>query len=157
MDTIRNWAFSICCASLAGGILNFLLPKNDLQKTFKTVFCVFFLSIILSPLSEINFSKISFSGFEAEDFENEFAENDFNLFSVEYIENELISSTKRILEDEQLIAEDITAKVNISEEGNININEFVLILKKSEKADSVAEKIYLETGIEPEIRILEEE
>lgn len=157
MDTIRNWAFSICCAALAGGILNFLLPKNDLQKTFKTVFCVFFLCIILSPLSEINFSKISFSGFGEEDFENEFMENDFNLFSVEYIENELISSTKRILEEEQLIAEDITAKVNISEEGNININEFVLILKKSEKADSVAEKIYLETGIEPEIRILEED
>ena len=157
MDTVRNWAFSICCASLVGGILNFLLPKNDLQKTFKTVFCVFLLCIILTPISEINLNKISFSGFETENFENEFTENDFTLFSAEYIENELILSAKRILEEEQLIAEDIIAKVNISEEGNININEFVLIFKKTEKSDSVAERIHSETGIEPEIRILKEE
>ena len=159
MDTIRNWAFSICCASLAGGILNFFLPKNDLQKTFKTVFCVFLLCIVLTPISEINFNKLSFSGSVINDLdiEKEFEENDFALFSAEYIENELILSAKRILEEEQLIAEDILAKVNISEEGNININEFVLSLKSSEKADSVAENIYLETGIEPELRILEEE
>ena len=157
METVRNWAFSICCASVIGGILNLILPKNDLQKTFKTVFCVFFLCIILSPLSEIDFNKIPFSNFNSEKFENEFAENDFNLFSAEYIENELILSAEKILEEEQLIAEDIIAKVNISEEGNINIDEFVLILKDFEKAHLVSEKIYLETGIEPKISILEED
>ena len=68
-----------------------------------------------------------------------------------------ILSAKKILEGEQLIAEDIIAKVNISEEGNINIDEFVLILKDFEKAHLVAEKIYSETGIEPKISILEED
>jgi len=152
MEEIKNWAFSVCCASIAGGILNLLLPEGNVQKIYKTVFCVFFLCIIFSPLSEIKTVKIDFS--ENENFpEENFHENEFMQNSAEYIQNELVKSVNEILSEENLSAEDISVNVNISEEGSIDINKFALTFENFEDADSFSEKIYQKTGIKPEIII----
>ena len=98
MEEIKTWAFSICCASVAGGILNLLLPEGNVQKTYKTVFCIFFLCIIISPLSEINFSKTDFLKNKNNSFsEEKISENEFIKNSSAYIEEEIINSVNEIL------------------------------------------------------------
>ena len=58
------------------------------------------------------------------------------------------------LKNENIICDDIFVKVNISEDGSININKFVLTFKQLENADRLAEKIGRISGITPEILIL---
>ena len=153
MEILKNWAFSICCASIAGGILNMLLPKGGAQTTYKTVFCVFFLCVVISPLSDIRFPDIDI--FKPEITENKI-ENTFSETSEKYLENEIIASVEEILKNENAIYDDIFVKVNISEDGSININKFVLTFKQLENADQLAEKIGRISGITPEILILGE-
>jgi hypothetical protein len=150
METVKNWAFSICCASIAGGILNMLLPKGGAQATYKTVFCVFFLCVMIAPLSDMNFRV--FDILEPKIIEED-SENIFSNSSMEYLENEIVASVKEILKDENIICEDISVKVNISENGSINITKFTLTLDNSESADNLAEKIGRILGINPEIVI----
>lgn len=154
MEIFKNWAFSICCASIAGGILNLLLPKGGAQATYKTVFCVFFLCVLISPLSDIHFSDSDF--FNRKITENETFENTFSETSEKYLENEIVSSVEEILKNENIICDDIFVKVNISEDGSININKFVLTFKQLENADKLADKIGSISGIVPEIIILGE-
>ena len=154
MEIFKNWAFSICCASIAGGILNLLLPKGGAQATYKTVFCVFFLCVLISPLSDIHFSDSDF--FDRKITENETFENTFSETSEKYLENEIVSSVEEILKNENIICDDIFVKVNISEDGSININKFVLTFKQLENADKLADKIGSISGIVPEIIILGE-
>lgn len=154
MEEIKTWAFSICCASVAGGILNLLLPEGNVQKTYKTVFCIFFLCIIISPLSEINFSKTDFLKNKNNSFsEEKISENEFIKNSSAYIEEEIINSVNEIFMEENLYAEEICVNVNISEEGSIDINKFALTFKNLENADSFKEKVFQKTGIKPEIII----
>ena len=130
-----------------------LLPKGGAQTTYKTVFCVFFLCVVISPLSDIRFPDIDI--FKPEITENKI-ENTFSETSEKYLENEIIASVEEILKNENVIYDDIFVKVNISEDGSININKFVLTFKQLENADQLAEKIGRISGITPEILILGE-
>ncbi len=131
-----------------------LLPKGGAQATYKTIFCVFFLCVVISPFTEIKFPGIDI--FKPDIAENETFENTFSETSEKYLENEIITSVEEILKNENVICDDIFVKVNISEDGSININKFVLTFKQLENADQLAEKIGRISGITPEILILGE-
>lgn len=50
MQSIRQWAFSVCCAMVACGLAQLLLPKSSMQRMFKLCISVFFLCCLLSPV-----------------------------------------------------------------------------------------------------------
>lgn len=157
MEIVRNWAFSICAASVCGAILNMILPEGSTQKTYKAVFCVFFLCVLISPLSEFeipDFEAITenIDKIESENIEN----NEFSENSVSIIEDAVIKDAQSILAEEGIAAKDISVKINISENGGIDINKFVLTLDSVCDLDLLKKKIFQKTGIMPEIIISEE-
>lgn len=156
MEFFKEWAFSICCALIIGGILNMILPSGNMQKIFKTVLCIFFICVVAAPITEIDFSKFRFDYSNSDILEIQADENEFNKISAEYFENEIIKATNEILKNENLQAEDIYLKINISENGSIDINKFALRLYYSENIDKLEEKIRIKTGLTPEIIISED-
>ncbi len=148
MEAVKNWAFSICAAAICGAVLNIVLPEGGAQKTYKTVLCVFFLSVLVSPLTQIeipNFLEISDIEYNYTQItENEFTENSF-----EMIEEKILTDTKNLLREKGITPKDISVKVNISESGSIDINKFVLTL--DENPFGLSQEIYQKIGITPEI------
>ncbi len=49
MSAVREWAFSLCAAMVAAGLVRMLLPKSNLEKMLRMVLSVFFLCCLLSP------------------------------------------------------------------------------------------------------------
>jgi len=49
MSAVKEWAFSLCAAMVAAGLLRMLLPKSNLEKILRMVLSVFFLCCLLSP------------------------------------------------------------------------------------------------------------
>lgn len=152
MESVKTWAFSVCCAAIVGGIMNILLPKSNLQKIYKTVFCVFFLCVILSPVLKIKTLNRNFFEFDSE-YGNDLYENKFTDNSEKYIESEIIKSSKIFLQDNGIDYKDISAKVNISDDGSININKFTLTFEKQVNSEFIGEALQQKIGVEPEILI----
>ena len=50
MSALLQWAFSLCAAMAAIGLCRMLLPHSNLEKTFRFVVSIFFLSSLLSPV-----------------------------------------------------------------------------------------------------------
>ena len=155
MESIRNWAFSLCVSTIIGSVLNIILPECQIQKTFKIVSCIFFMCAVISPLKDIDLSAAN-RYFEHEYKNNEYKTTEFSDISSEYIEKQIIDSTKKLLNDEGISAKEILVKINISENGSIDINKFVLNFGYLENPSEIAEKIHKKTGIKPEIILLGE-
>ncbi|MGI6403947.1 MAG: stage III sporulation protein AF [Oscillospiraceae bacterium] len=49
MSAVKEWAFSLCAAMVAAGLVRMLLPKSNLEKMLRMVLSVFFLCCLLSP------------------------------------------------------------------------------------------------------------
>lgn len=156
MDAIKNWAFSICCTGIICGIINILVPEGSVQKTFKTVLSTFFICSIISPVVTMDLGgTIDLSEFFS-DKEITYEEIYFTDNSAEYIEAELYEATSSFLKKNDIKSKDILIKINISENGNIDINKFVITLENKCDIAYLSEKIKDEIGIKPEIIILEE-
>lgn len=150
MTEVKNWAFSVCCSAVIGTILSMILPAGSLNKTFKTVFYVFFLCTVLSPLSEIKFSD--YIGVNKFNNNIEFNETkDINSSMAKYLENKIVSSSEEVLNNEGIFYEDIFIKINIRDNESIDINKFELTIKNPEDASKIKSLIYEKIGIEPEI------
>lgn len=155
MDAIKNWAFSVCCAAITGSIMNFILPEGNTSKTFKTVLCIFFLCVVVSPLINLNYT---FHDFKYEDRTNNDSLINDNMFldaSSEYLEKEILSETEKIILSEGIKAKDIFVKINISENGSIDINKFEIVLYECSNIDVLKEKILKEIGFAPDITFSE--
>ncbi len=151
MELFKDWAFSVCCAAVIGGIFNMMLLEGSLQKTFKIVLCVFFLCVVAAPLFKIDFSGFEIISENIYDSEIIYGKNDFTENSLEFMESEIKTSALKILEEEGISAKDISVKINISENGSIDIIKFALTLDNAENTESIVEKIYRKIGIMPEI------
>lgn len=158
METVKNWAFSVCAASICGAVLNMILPEGSAQKTYKAVFCVFFLCVLIAPLSELkipDFDSLAESVNETKT--EDMAENEFSESYISAMEKAVISDTKAVLSENGITAKDISIKINISGDGGIDINKFTLTLGSAENPGAIREKVYEKTGIMPEIIISEED
>ncbi len=129
-----------------------VLPEGSGSKIFKSVLCVFFLSVLLLPVSEVSYDILSLKD-SGTDISFDFSENrnEFIDISEEYLKKEIIKSTEEILNSQGIIPEDISIKINIQENQSIDINEFAIIVSEEQKTGELAEKILQKTGIEPEI------
>ena len=54
-------------------------------------------------------------------------------------------------EYEEIKAEDILIKINISEDGSIDITKFTLVFNEKPDIEALKQALYKKTGIEPEI------
>ncbi len=151
IEYIKNWAFSLCAASVAGSILNMLLPECSMQKTFKTVLGIFFLSSVIIPFTEVEFSDLD-KLFSADNISDEIIKSEeLEDISAEYLENKIITATEEILKSSNAYAKDIFIKINISENQSIDINKFVLTFDYLDDPEKISEEIYRKTGIKPKI------
>jgi hypothetical protein len=49
MEIIRDWAFALCAAIVAGSILRILMPQGSMRRVFSLTLSVFILCCILAP------------------------------------------------------------------------------------------------------------
>lgn len=54
MDAVKAWAISICMASLAGTVAHFLSPSGNIQRIFKVVISVFFITVMVYPVAGLS-------------------------------------------------------------------------------------------------------
>lgn len=150
IEQIREWAFAVCAAAAIGELINIIMPEGGLSKTLKSVISVFFLCTVISAFTKIDFDIADFKINENKIYESkEFEEIDS--VSEEYLEEELYKSVTEILEAEEISAKDILIKINISENGSIDINKFAIAFEQLEDPFKLEEKIYNKTGIKPNI------
>lgn len=154
MDEIKSWAFSVCTASICGAAMNIILPEGSTQKVFKSVFCVFFLCCVISPLLNMDFINGGdiLNSFEAEYEEESGLENRLYESSAAAMEEDIKTKTASILDEAGVNFSNISIKINILEGGGIEINEFS-VTAASEIPDGLKEKIGSETGLIPEVKI----
>ena len=131
-EGIKQWAFSLCAAAVAGGVIELAAPEGkdgEIKKIIKTVVCVFFLICMTAPLVDLGIEKF----FSAENTEN--IESISGLEGTEeavlriFREN-IIKETEKVLDGFEIKNAQISTKVNIGEDMSISISEINLIIDK---------------------------
>lgn len=128
MEAIRHWAFGVCAAAIACGIIRLVLPASGMQRIFNVTASVFFLSCLLSPFF---FSPPELENFswEREQMQTEVERRSAGLSeALEDTGRELASGSirleaGRVLEELGVEGGKIYVNVHDKPEGGISISE----------------------------------
>lgn len=155
MESIRNWAFAVCAAAVCGAVMNMLIPDGSEKRIFKTVLCLFMLCSILSPILSTDFSALSTEFNFGESRAQTDITNELLSLSAEEIQSAIISDTAAALREKGAAADNISAEVNISPDGSINISRFSVAISEG-NPDEIKKIVEQKTGLSPEIEYLGE-
>lgn len=129
MDEIKTIIVSLCVSAVIYGVTMILCPGGNMGKTFKTAVGIAVIATIVFSISTITSNPIKLEDFEIS------GKYDFN-YSNELKKLEIVNTCKAyIMEIFQLnnIKEtEISVLTNISDDGNIFINEIIIACQKKD-------------------------
>ena len=156
MDTVRQWAMSLCMAAVAGAAAQIILPEGSLQKVFKVAFSVFFLCCLFSPvLAEVELENIlsgEISSTETASLSEEL-ESRMNSQIIEDFSASLEDMAEKALLNIGILGAKAKADINITEDGGILINRLLVTVPQdvAGRAGEIESAIWDALSIVPEV------
>lgn len=145
MEGLKSWAFSLCCAAVAGSILSLMLPDSSLGKVCRFSIRIFLLCCLVLPLGTFGeiFLSLPQMEMETQDYTDQ-----INIVVAEQIRvntaNSLEESVEAILRQQEVPYQKIEAIVNTGKDGSISISCIRISLPPDIQEDS-PETLYRET------------
>ena len=135
MEGIRGWAASVIAAAILAGVVEFALPRGNLEKTGKVLLSLFMLVSFLSPavglITEPNQIK---SGLDEllEEYE---AQEALEQTVAQTLEREIVSSVSAFAAEEGIAVSDVEARVSVGKDNIITVSRIEIVMNGA--ADSV--------------------
>ena len=151
METIKEWAFTVCITMVGAALFSMLVPKGSMKKTVQFTISLFFLVSIVSPLIQspltLDFESLLGS------YDNQSVQANVENTANEQIKSLAAKKTEDVvlekLKEKNVQPEKIAVNVNINEDGSICINDISIFLYK----ENAQEQKNLQTFIESELEI----
>ncbi len=136
MGAVKDWALSVCMAVVAGGIAYMISPGKNLEKIYRVVLSVFFITVILSPI--VGFSLDGSSDYLS-DISNELAQHESDKIeqqSSEHLEAIITETTRAeiigILAKEEIFPKEVSLTINTDDITDILINDMTITIDKED-------------------------
>lgn len=164
MEIIVDWIKTIAATSIAGAIVYFLVPKENLEKTLRLVVSFSLILSILYPFLNGVFKKdIDFSAFvsieeielQADDKAEEYAKIYNDSLYTESI-SIIKENIEELLDSLKFKYSDIEISTDITKDNGIVINKIKIVVSDKEAEQDlshVQESIKELTGIDPEFEV----
>ena len=144
MEGLKSWAFSFCCAAVAGAMLSLLAPDSSLGRVCRFSIRVFLLCCLLLPVGR--FGEIART-IPALELQNQAAAERISQVLSEQIAKDTASSIEtqvgEILTEEGVPYQKIEAIVNTTKDGGISI-DCIRILPPQDIREDSPETLYQE-------------
>lgn len=154
MESLADWAISLCATGVAIFLCEMLLPEGSMAKIFKIAASVFFLSAILGPLLS-GFGAGTFSDLaEPYSIASDTAEKAAESVVISSFEANLEDELSSGLREEGFPISGIEVKVSLQEDGvTLVIDSVTIWLPEQGSADpaAVSETVRELSGLEPKI------
>lgn len=150
MEGIREWAAAICGTAVLCAAVSMLSPDSRQGKGLKMVLSVFFICVLLSPLSSLKGCRD-----ELEDFVSPPSSADSSLLTL--IEEQTAEAMERSvrelvawqLADMDVQIEEIAVEMDISGDGCISIGQVVVVAGDADggRLDEIERRLYERLGL----------
>lgn len=143
-DGIREWALTVCSASVFFAAVSILIPDEKYEKIINMSLTALMLLIVVSPLHGIDISNIEIDVPKQEIENSHCMEELINSQAAERISNAAERVLKQKLDEQGILTTEISVFMDISENGCISIGHVTVELDQRGVADPSAVKLMLE-------------
>ena len=135
MESVKVWAISICMASLAGTVAHFLSPSGSVQRIFKVVVSVFFITIMVYPVVGLSADNIG-DAFDGYTYYDSYVDNADEIADIvlEQSVSQIKSAVGEMLQELGIKDYEISVSTDINEDESIVISKIEIEIGEEYKA-----------------------
>lgn len=155
MSALSSLSVLICCAGVGAGMLSVLIPQRRTKRILAFVLGLFMLVLLINgvkaALGELDFGSLG----SFEEVLPTYSDSDYLDAVVQQTTETLVKAVDELLRDQQIIAEDIRLKVNISTDGRITVDRIDIYISEKDRSrkSDVRSIIYTHLAKEPNIYV----
>lgn len=154
MDSVKAWAISICMASLAGTLAHFLSPSGNIQRIFKVVISVFFITVMIYPIVGLTIEDIG-------DVTDGYTYTDSYVNNVDEIADVVLkqsvaqieSGVRDVLRTLEIDEAEITVNTDIADDDSIVISNVEITVGEEYRSEIQQIKTELSKNIDCQINV----
>lgn len=158
MESLRQWAVTVCAAAVVCTLLRHLFPDNRLGTQGKMLLPCVFLCVLLSPISE-GFSNVKLPDFTAESIPNtgELTARMHQQLTAQ-VNDTLLQMVNQALEGYGWSAKKVVTDMDIAEDGSISIGQITLYVdeRTARSATAVGQVAEKRLGYAVEVAVWQE-
>ena len=158
MESLRQWAVTVCAAAVVCTLLRHLFPDNRLGTQGKMLLPCVFLCVLLSPISE-GFSNVKFPDFTAENLSDtgELTARMHQQLTAQ-VNDTLLEMVNQALEGYGWSAKKVVTDMDIAEDGSISIGQITLYVdeRTARSATAVGQVAEKRLGYAVEVAVWQE-
>ena len=149
MDSIKQWAMTICFAALAAGLANIIAPKGNLEKVYKFAVSLFFLCCVLVPLFSLKGISLNMN-LQSVTQQNSNLQKTVDEQKLSETQSSVSALITEVCKKKGVTPLSVTTKAVIDKSGNIAISSAVVKLKKENmvKQTEIVSAVKDELGID---------
>ncbi len=157
MTEIKSWALMLCISLIISSVSLFIAPEGSLKKFLGYIISVFILTVVLLPLTKMDFSRLT-----------DFDSAEFNINDEEYshmLSEYIYDNGEKVLQDaikneldkictDKYSIETVFDKTN---DNQIGIESIIITIRNSDLKNipSIRKKVGELTGVIPEVNVNE--
>ena len=144
MDFLKEWAFCLIIAGVAGTVATVIMPKGSTEKTLRAVIGIFVIAVICSPLKDIaesDFITDAFAAYGAVSYDDSYVE-ELNEKLADVCKETVEGEINKIAKEYGAKAVSVETEVSVDSDFCIIIHKINVIISKNDFSDTafLAEK-----------------
>jgi stage III sporulation protein AF len=132
MESLKEWAMTICFAALAAGLANIIAPKGNLEKVYKFAVSLFFLCCVLVPVFSFKGISLNLSLPPVSQQQNNDLQSTVEEQKLEESENNISALITETCEKNGVTPLGVSTKAAADKSGAISSISSVVTLKKTD-------------------------
>lgn len=154
MDSVKAWAISICMASLAGTLAHFLSPSGNIQRIFKVVISVFFITVMIYPIVGLTTDDIG-DVIDGYTYADSYADNVDDIADVVLKQSvaQIKSGVRDVLRTLEIDEAEITVNTDIADDDSIVISSVEITVGEEYRSEIHQIKTELSKNIDCQINV----
>ncbi len=157
MEQLRTWGVSLCFATAACVLLQFLAPKTATGRLFDMLCGAVLLFCVISPLVKVKWGEVlSFDFSDVSSLQSENMQVYLHAQLQGPLQEAVHTEGMAALKVYGLSAERITATMDIDENGNICIDEVIVYLNEQQAPQKMSVQKILEQRFQTTVVVKEE-
>ncbi len=155
MDTVREWAYSLCCVCVIGGILSMLSPEGGSKKSLGMIISLMALLVAFRPLASLRElpPKLMNHASDASRYENPALEEEVRNRAERVYSSYLRQNLSRVLDGAGINYKCVNVQMDKSADGCISIGQVEVIVQNEDvdQSDRIKRLLRDYIGFDPAV------
>ena len=149
MEELQSWAVTVCMAALAAGIAGIVMPKGNLERTYKFTLSLFFLCCVLIPAFQLKNIRLNIDMPALSSSTGEAIQSTVDSQKITQAQDSVSRLVTETFQKNGATPQSVRTSMSMAKDGTMSVDRVDVVLSRTDyaRADALTKAVQNSLGI----------